>query len=508
MSDTMNRTKKLIFNTASSLTLRIVSIICGFILPQCIMIYYGSAVNGLVSSITNFLSIIALMELGIGPVIQANLYEPLSKRNTLRISQIVKSAERFFHTLAYIFLVYIAGLAFIFPKIVQSEFSGMFTVSLLLIIAISTFAQYFFGITYQLLLNADQRVYIPLSLQACALVLNTILSVILIKTGHSIQIVKLTTATIFTLRPLCQLWYVKRHYQFEKNIILTTEPIKQKWNGMAQHLAGFACGNTDIIVLTLFSTLQLVSVFSVYYSITLGLTQLCIAIAGGLSPLFGNLLACNEMKRLRELFSVVELLMHLFVVVIFGVASVSILPFVSIYTRHITDVSYIVPCFAYLMVGAYALQSLRIPYVRLVEAAGHFKQTQNASFISMFINISLSVGLVFPFGLAGVAFGTLASMLYEVGYYSIYLKHNILNRPFSCFVKYAFVDGIIVLLSLWISYWIKFDTSSYTGWIIGVTKVASIWGSMACGVHLLFHYDIFITLKGLIMRRIRHDYMV
>ena len=56
-------------NTISSLTFQICTIVCGFILPRLILLYYGSEVNGLVNSITQFLQIIAFLELGVGAVV-------------------------------------------------------------------------------------------------------------------------------------------------------------------------------------------------------------------------------------------------------------------------------------------------------------------------------------------------------------------------------------------------------------------------------------------------------
>ena len=64
------RKKKLIYNTVSSLIYQIVTIVCGFILPRVILNYYGSEVNGLVNSITQFLQIIAFLDLGIGAVVK------------------------------------------------------------------------------------------------------------------------------------------------------------------------------------------------------------------------------------------------------------------------------------------------------------------------------------------------------------------------------------------------------------------------------------------------------
>ena len=96
------RKKKLAANTASSLIFRICTIICGFILPRLILNSYGSEINGLVNSITQFLGIISFLELGVGAVIQSALYKPLAEKNDIEISKIVVSGQKFFSKIRYI----------------------------------------------------------------------------------------------------------------------------------------------------------------------------------------------------------------------------------------------------------------------------------------------------------------------------------------------------------------------------------------------------------------------
>lgn len=92
----MTRRTKLILNTFAAFVKQAITIICGFILPRFILKGYGSEVNGLLTSITQFLGFISFLEMGIGPVIQSNLYEPLAKKDDAAISKIVVSSERFF----------------------------------------------------------------------------------------------------------------------------------------------------------------------------------------------------------------------------------------------------------------------------------------------------------------------------------------------------------------------------------------------------------------------------
>ena len=277
------RKKKLILNSVTSLLTQLMTIICGLIIPRLIISAYGSQVNGLVSSITQFLSVISLLDLGVGAVVQTALYRPLAEKDDLQISKIVVSSDRFFRRIAKILLLYVGLLMVIYPHISNSTFNGLYISSLIVIVAISSFVQYYWGVTNQILLNADQRIYVQTGLQCIVLVLNAILCYILIKIGASLQLVKLASAVVFILRPAIMQLYVKRHYNINKKIVLQDEPIKQKWNGLAQHMASYVLDNTDVVVLTLFSTLESVSVYTVYFNIVYGIRKMP-GNPGGLCP--------------------------------------------------------------------------------------------------------------------------------------------------------------------------------------------------------------------------------
>ena len=90
------RKKLLVKNTASSLLSQLTALICGFILPRFFLLHFGSEVNGLVNSITQFLGVISFLELGVGAVVQSSLYKPLADKDNQKISCVVVSANRFF----------------------------------------------------------------------------------------------------------------------------------------------------------------------------------------------------------------------------------------------------------------------------------------------------------------------------------------------------------------------------------------------------------------------------
>lgn len=78
-------------------------------------------------------------------------------------------------------LVYVIFLVVVYPKFVNRNFSNIYTATLITVISISMFAQYYFGIVNRLLLTADQHGYVQYNAQTVAIILNTTMCFVLIK---------------------------------------------------------------------------------------------------------------------------------------------------------------------------------------------------------------------------------------------------------------------------------------------------------------------------------------
>lgn len=492
----LTRGKRLKWNIVSSLIFQVTTVICGFVIPRLILKNFGSQVNGLVNSITQFLHIITFLELGVGAVIQSALYEPLTNRDNDQISKIIRSANKFFSRIAYMLLIYIFILLIFYPLIINKNFDHLYTAALILAISISSFAQYYFGIVDRLLLTADQKGYIQYTAQTVTLLLNTVSCVVLVNFGASIHLVKFVTSIIYLARPILLRIYINHHYNLNRKISYTDEPIKQKWNGIAQHVASVVLDQTDIIVLSVFSTLTNVSIYSVYHLVIYGIKNLFLSLTNGVQSLMGELLAKKEEKNLKDLFDWTEWLIHTGTTFVFGCTAILILPFVTVYTKGITDADYNVPMFAVLITLANAGHCLRLPYNTLILAAGHYKQTQNNYILAAVINIFISVLAVKTFGLIGVAVGTLCAMVYQTVWMAIYDSKYILKIPIGSFIKHMITDIIIALIASALTYKFKMDNVTYASWAVLAVKVAFIWIFVILGINAVFYRDKIITLKN------------
>lgn len=483
------RQKRLLYNTVSSLIFQLTTIICGFILPRLILNAFGSEVNGLVNSITQFLGVISFLELGVGAVVQSALYKPLAEKNQEDVSKIISSANKFFTRLGQILLIYVIALVIFYPQFAGKNFGFIYTATLIVTISISSFAQYFFGIVNRLLLTADQRGYIQYNAQTLAVVCNTAACFILIRVGCSIQIVKLTTSLIYLLQPFLIYLYVRHHYSIDRKIKYIKEPIPQKWNGIAQHVAAVILDGTDTIVLTLFATLSDVSIYSVYFLVVKGVKQLFMSMTNGITSLIGELWAKQEIKELNKTFSWTEWVIHTGTTFVFGLTAILIVPFVRVYTLGIHDANYIQPLFAALIVAANAGHCLRLPYNIIILAAGHYKQTQNNYIIAAILNIVVSIVTVKAWGLIGVAIGTLVAMGYQTVWMAVYDSRNLIKWPLRNFAKQIFVDGLTVIIGFFATRMIVMPEATYIEWVFLVVKTAIIWIVIVGVLNMVFYRD-------------------
>lgn len=465
------------------------TIICGFILPRLILNAFGSNVNGLVNSITQFLGIISFLELGVGAVVQSSLYKPLAENRQNDVSKIISSANKFFRRFAQILTVYVGALVIFYSMLAAKEYGFWYTATLIVAISISSFAQYYFGIVNRLLLTADQKGYVQYTEQTIAVIGNTIACYLLIMLGCGIQVVKLTTSIIYLIQPFAIYLYVRKHYQIDIKIKYDQEPIPQKWNGIAQHVAAVILDGTDTVVLTLFATLADVSIYSVYFLVVKGVKQIFLSMTNGITSLIGELWARQELTELKKTFGWTEWVIHTGTTFVFGVTAVLIVPFVRVYTLGVDDANYIQPLFAALIVVANAVHCLRLPYNIMILAAGHYKQTQNNYIIAAAINIVVSVIAVKAWGLIGVAIGTLLAMGYQTVWMAWYDSKNLIQWPFTNFLKQITVDIITVILCSIVSRVFTMVTISYFGWIINAIEVAVVWLVIMVIINLIFYRD-------------------
>lgn len=429
-------------NSISTLANQLVTMICGILIPRMMIGAFGSALYGATTSIAQFLSYISLLESGIGRAARSALYRPLAKKDMENVANVYYAIRRFFLGVAIIFILYTIVLAYFYFDIADLQgVTREYLFFLVIVISLSTVIDYLCGISNQTLLNADQSKYITNSAIIVTRILNTLLVLLLIHLGSGLIAVKLGSSLIIIIRPLFLSWYVNRKYSF-KEIPHKKVALPQKWSGMAQHIAYFIHSNTDIMLLTVFSDLRLVAVYAIYSLIITSVRNLIFSMVGGMEAILGDMFAHGEQQALTKRYRKYQFITGMATLILMGVTGVMIVPFVSLYTRGVTDANYIQPLFALILTIAEAIDCLALPCSTIPVSANQLKQSQWGSIGEAIVNIGVSCALISWNPLLGVALGTLTAEVFKFTYYSVYAARNILHRE----SRESFVNGGIIVL--------------------------------------------------------------
>lgn len=500
----MNRSKKAFLNMSSQLLVQLVTAICGFIVPKLILERFGSELNGMVTSISQFLGIIALMESGFGGVAKTAFYKPLAAGDHRGISGVFNATEAFFHKVAFVFLAYCIGLSFAFPLIRGDAFDYWFTMTLVLIIGINSFMQYYFGISYTILLNADQRGYFSAFLQVITVILNAVLTVILLNMQASIHVVKLISAFVFIIKPIVVNLYGRYRYRIDRRVPKDQKSIAQKWDNLGQSVALYIHTKTAAILITIFLNYAEVSIYSVYSLITTSLSSVLTSISTGFVSGLGNIYANREKENFHRVFSLYEFVSTTTSFLFYTIALVLMIPFVRLYTANLTDADYIRPLFGTLLVLAELMYCVRLPYYYMITNAGHFRQIKFAAYVEAGLNIVISLCLVRPLGIVGLAIGMLVAMTYRSVSLIRYCAKYITEQSSLLAFKRILINAGCMLLSIGLCRLFSYTPESFFGWLLYALPIGLV-SLLAFGlVNYLFYREDFATLmlklRGLIRR--------
>ena len=174
------RSKSALKNILANLILQITAAISGLILPRFFIIAYGSTMNGMIVSVTQFISYMALVEAGVSAASIVGLYKPLADNNIVEVNRILSATKRFYYRSGIFYIALLVILVAAYPLLVKNQIDEGLTRFMIIILASSNIVDYFFLGKYKVLLMANQKGYVIMLAQTLGTALNAVITVILI----------------------------------------------------------------------------------------------------------------------------------------------------------------------------------------------------------------------------------------------------------------------------------------------------------------------------------------
>lgn len=504
---TTSRTKKFMYNSLSTALYQIVVMLVGFVTPRVILQFYGSELNGLVSSINQFITYFSLIEAGIAGAATFSLYKPLAENDHDGVSAIVSATKKFYNQSGMLFVGLVALMAATYPFLVKTEDLSVPAVAILVLaLGAKGFLEFFTLAKYRVILTADQKTFVISNASSVYIILQMIIIVVLAMLRVNIVVVYSVAILALWTRSFLLRRYVRRNYPY---INYKAKPnvhaLDQRWDALFLQVLGAAQTGAPVLLATVFTSLTEVSIYSIYNMVFTGINGVLSIFVNGLSSGFGDVIARKETKTLQHSYKDFEFIYYIIITIVYTVAAVMLLPFIRLYTRGITDANYIQPIIALLFVVNGLLYNLKTPQGMLVIAAGMFKETRYRSLAQALIIIVGGAILAPFFGLVGILIASCLSNLYRVIDLLFFVPHRITKLRVWLTLKRMLLSVALCTLLPPLVGLIPFDQQGFIYWIGQAIVVTLLVGGVVVLINYLLDHNqlnfVYTRFKKLLKKR-------
>ena len=465
----MGKSKAVVLNINITMIHQICSVLFGLIVPRYFLVEYGADIHGLTSMITNILNYVVLLNAGLLTASVQALYKPLSTGNKTEINAVMNAVRKYYHKVGFFYSAAVGGLAVLLALFVPSAVPAGTIFALMLVMGLSNILDSFLGAKYRILVQADQKYWIMGLINTLSLIVRGILQLILIKCHMSIIIVQIVPALMTIMTYIFLKIYTYQNYRYlDSSITPQYHALNQRTFALVHQIAGVVVNNTDTILLTVFTNLTMVSIYSVYQMVFTHLYSLVANVfSTSIVASFGHMLVTDSLEKTRKIFDIYETFFYFGISCILATSSVLIGPFVNIYTAGIQGIKYYDLKLIFLFMIIAVLNNARVPCGMLINAAGHYKATQWRAVAEAAINLLSSLYLVGKLGIYGVLIGTVISFLYRTTDIIVYTNRHILKQSFFKSLRRVF-QMVVTIVLVWniFEHFVHAEITTWTSWIL------------------------------------------
>lgn len=444
------RTTHSIKNISISIFYQLVVVLLGLISRRVFLDSLGVEYLGVNGLLTNVLSVLMLVESGIGTSIVYNLYKPLAENNTSQIIALIQLYKKAYTGLAFIVLLI---------TVIVYPFLGYFIKGgnnipnlpiIFFIFVVKTMISYLNAHKWSLI-NADQRGYILAKMNLVFQILSTVVKIVVLILTHNYIFFLALELVIYGLQNIVNGSIVNKRYPFIKTkdkypIEKTTmDNIKTNVKAMFFHsIGGYIVFGTDNIMISSFIGLTAVGLYSNYTMIIDQLRALMNPVLAGIGASVGNMIATENSEKNYFIFKIVYLLnfwLYSFCVIfLYNLLE----PFLNWWLGG--DYLLNKLTFGFILINVY-LTGMRTAISTFKSKAGLFVQDKYAPLFEGFINLISSLLLVKSIGLPGIFIGTTISTITTVFWTQPYIVYkNVFQKPVRLyFLKYGFYSMLTVV---------------------------------------------------------------
>jgi O-antigen/teichoic acid export membrane protein len=432
------RTKNSIKNTIVSFSSNLLTIVIGLIAQAIFIKILGSEYLGINGLFSNIISMLGIVELGVGSAIIYHLYKPIAEEDIKKVKALMNFYKKCYTIIALIILT-IGLMITPYLNLFIEEVTIDINISLVYILFIIEIVCSYLLSYKRSIINANQKNYLVNFIHIGYLVILNILEIIILVLtknyylylGIKIGMRILENVGVTLLANKLYPYLKNNNEKLDEN---TKKDIFQKVKALFFHkIGGFIVLGTDNIIISKFIGIIEVGLYSNYYMIIDAVEKLFGQVIKVITPSVGNMLVKESSEKSFEIFKRVRFL-NFWIATFSGISLLVVMN--SFITVWIGSKYLLATCVLIVLVLNYYAKSMRSCHMIFKEAAGIYYEDRYIPLLESVLNIVASLILLKYFGLAGIFMGTIISSLalYCISYPK-YVYKKLFNRSYLNYTK-------------------------------------------------------------------------
>lgn len=480
---------------------QVIILVLGLVVPRVLITSYGSDINGLLSTVSQIFTYMALLEAGIGQAAKNALYKPLSEHDQNGISNVASIARRYYRKITRIYGLAVILLALLLPFVIKSDVDRMTIFWVVFFQGMSGVISFYYIETDTMILAADGRGYITNTVEVVNKAASYSSRIVLAYLGVNIAFVQFAYFLITIAKVFYYKWYFHKRYSWINfKVHNENEVLPDRNSYIVTEIAWTIFSSTDMIILSMFVSTKASSVYYIYNMVFSALNVLLNAIYMNVNYLLGQ--SYHESIEKYEKYH--DAFMSVFVggmAIMVSTAYVVILPFIRLYTRGVTDINYIIPSLPVLFCLVQLLSWSRYVQGNLTGVAGYAKPTSYISIIEATINVVVSLIFVHKYGIVGVLIGTVVALPLKVIYTTYISDKKVMHRSYTKSLRILLSNYLLFALTVLVSNRLNVTAANYLSFFVKTIITFMVIIVIGAVFNAVANPQFFSVLKSMIRSR-------
>ena len=408
------RLKNSLKNIYIGVATQIIITLLGFISRRIFLDSLGSDYLGLNGLLTNVLSMLSLVEGGIGASIVYNLYKPLAEGDENEVIALVQLYKKLYGIIAILVGVLSLGLYPLLNVLIDDSATIPFLGLVYFIFIFKNMLSYLNAHKWSLI-NADQKGYIIARYNLLFNVITTIIKIFVLKLTANyvlflvLELVVFGIQNIWNGRIVNRLYpYIKTKNKYNVNPHLKKELFKNVKAMFLHNIGGYCVFGTDNLLISALVNLKSVGLYSNYTMVINQLIGILKPILSGADASIGNLIATESEDKTCEIFNISYLLNFW----IYGFVTIVLYNLLEPFINFWLGEGLLLDSFTFLIILLnFYISGMRSSIISFKTKAGIFSNDQYLPLIESVINLGGSIIFAKYYGLVGIFLGTTLSTL-------------------------------------------------------------------------------------------------